>query len=207
MDEQKEILTRIRDFQESIEGVEILKKVEGYGYDYADLKVILEVIKPKLKENGIWFQHFLMNAQDGSQIVQTIVYNVNDSQDHVMAETILDKEATLPKQNDFQKIGSGITYFRRYHLTALLGLTFDEDNDAGGKREKPIKKSSSSNKRQAPAIATKTEGEELVDQFKMMIEKGRPKAKVEKNLNTYKSKLTNDQIKQITNLIKDNYED
>jgi hypothetical protein len=41
--------------------------------------------------------------------------------------------------NDYQSLGSGITYMRRYGLSAMLGLVTDEDKDACGQQE-PAKK-------------------------------------------------------------------
>ena len=39
--------------------------------------------------------------------------------------------------NDFQVLGSQITYLRRYALSSILGLVTDEDNDAHGEQVKP----------------------------------------------------------------------
>jgi len=36
--------------------------------------------------------------------------------------------------NDFQVLGSAITYMRRYQLSAMLGLVTDKDTDAGGQQ-------------------------------------------------------------------------
>jgi hypothetical protein len=38
--------------------------------------------------------------------------------------------------NDFQVLGSAITYMRRYQLSAMLGLVTDKDTDAGGEQVK-----------------------------------------------------------------------
>jgi hypothetical protein len=42
--------------------------------------------------------------------------------------------------NDFQSFGSGVTYFRRYALSAALGLVTDKDTDASGEQVKTEKK-------------------------------------------------------------------
>jgi hypothetical protein len=34
--------------------------------------------------------------------------------------------------NDYQAYGSGITYYRRYALSSMLGLVTDKDTDAAG---------------------------------------------------------------------------
>jgi hypothetical protein len=54
--------------------------------------------------------------------------------------------------NDFQSFGSGVTYFRRYCLSAILGLVTDKDTDASGEQVK-TKKPKIDNERLAKAIA------------------------------------------------------
>ena len=39
--------------------------------------------------------------------------------------------------NDFQVLGSAITYMRRYALSSALGLVTDKDTDASGTQVKP----------------------------------------------------------------------
>ena len=43
--------------------------------------------------------------------------------------------------NDFQVLGSAITYIKRYALSSLLGLVTDKDTDASGEQvsKKPVK--------------------------------------------------------------------
>jgi hypothetical protein len=36
--------------------------------------------------------------------------------------------------NEYQSFGSGITYYRRYALSAALGLVTDKDTDASGEK-------------------------------------------------------------------------
>ena len=40
----------------------------------------------------------------------------------------------LKGMNDFQVMGSAITYLRRYSLSSVLGLVTDKDTDAGGEQ-------------------------------------------------------------------------
>ena len=49
--------------------------------------------------------------------------------------------------NDFQVLGSAITYVRRYSLSTILGLVTDKDTDGSGDQEgkKPDKKESQTN--------------------------------------------------------------
>lgn len=196
------VLEKIRLLNESLDDVEILKSTQGYGYNYADLKSIIDVIKPIMKEHGLWYQHSLrIHPTTFEQIVVTMVYCTDNTDDYIVSETLLSKDAVLPKQNTFMTIGSGITYFRRYHIVAMLGLLTEEDTDAGGKREQPKETGSSQSK--APE---KSDGTKLIEQFKSMIKNKRPKEKVEKTLKMYQNQLNNDEIKEINKLISENYE-
>ena len=139
MDEKNlSLRQRITQFQESMIDVEILKTKEGYGYHYADLPSIMRIITPVLKECGIGYYHRTdFHEILGKNIVITVIYNVNEDEngpENIMSRTLIDDKAILAKMNRFMIEGSAITYFRRYHLTTMLGLLSDEDSDAGGKR-------------------------------------------------------------------------
>jgi len=70
--------------------------------------------------------------------------------------------------NDFQVLGSAITYLRRYSISSLLGIVTDKDTDASGEQEAP-KKPAIDTKRLAKAIEAIAEGkytkEELLNSF------------------------------------------
>ena len=54
---------------------------------------------------------------------------------------IIPNDVTLKGMNEFQITGSAITYYRRYSLSAILGLVTDKDTDAAGEQQKaPAKK-------------------------------------------------------------------
>jgi len=40
--------------------------------------------------------------------------------------------------NDFQAFGSGVTYYRRYAISAALALVTDKDTDASGEQVKKL---------------------------------------------------------------------
>jgi hypothetical protein len=44
----------------------------------------------------------------------------------------------LKGMNDYQSFGSGITYYRRYCLSTILGIVTDKDTDAAGEQVKPV---------------------------------------------------------------------
>ncbi len=69
----------------------------------------------------------------------------------------------LKGMNDYQSFGSGVTYFRRYCLSSILGLVTDKDTDASGEQIKP-KKPKIENDRLMKAIAAVKAGNyELAD--------------------------------------------
>jgi uncharacterized protein YdeI (BOF family) len=61
--------------------------------------------------------------------------------------------------NDFQVLGSAITYIRRYAISSMLGLVTDKDTDAGGEQVKDEpKKQTLDAKRFQDAVKAVTEG-------------------------------------------------
>lgn len=200
MSEQKSILTRIREFQQEMEDVEILKSTEGYGYDYAALPDILKVITPVLEKHGLWYNHFT-RYDNGIQCntLTTVIYCTDNEEDCLISNTIIDRETVLPKMNHFMMEGAGLTYFRRYHLVTMLGLTSEEDTDAGGKR----KKVPSKNTADGAVTETKTD---FVKIFQKQA-KTKTLAQFEKTFGAYKSQMTNDDIKAVDIIMKETYED
>jgi hypothetical protein len=110
----------------------ILKDTEGYNYNYADLPAIIEIIKPILKKNGLGYYQ----AVEGNQ-VKTVVFHV-ESGEQITSSAEIPQGVSLGKMNDFQVLGSAITYLRRYSLSAMLGLVTDKDNDAAGEQVKKV---------------------------------------------------------------------
>ena len=122
------IFKALADFQQ--ECPVIHKGTTGYGYTYADLPQILEVINPLLKKHNLGFTQML----EGTGL-RTILFHVKSGE---YLESYCDIPTTsLKGMNDFQAIGSGITYFRRYCLSSILGVVSDKDTDAAGEKEKP----------------------------------------------------------------------
>jgi hypothetical protein len=87
---------------------------------YADISSITEDVMPVLAKHGLAFSCQPRSADNGYEIVGVLI--------HESGDTIT---GALPLfGNDAQKIGSSITYARRYLLCALTGVvTGDEDDD------------------------------------------------------------------------------
>lgn len=103
----------------------IHKDTKGHNYTYADLPQIFSVINPLLKKHKLCFTQLLEN--DG---IRTILFHVDSGEQLESFTTI--PLVKLGAMNEYQSYGSGVTYFRRYALSAMLGLVTDKDTDAAG---------------------------------------------------------------------------
>jgi hypothetical protein len=87
---------------------------------YANLSSILQAVLPILSANGLAVIQ-PMKVQDGVTILVTRL--IHESGEFIESEMI------LPSHPDPQKLGSLITYYKRYQLQALLGVNTEEDDD------------------------------------------------------------------------------
>lgn len=140
----KNIYKALADFQQEVPVIE--KGTKGYGYSYADLPAIFEVINPLLKKNGLGFTQLL----NGNKI-KTVLFHIEsgeiiESETDMPFDSLIYEEVITAKgqksvikgfegMNKAQATGSLITYFRRYALSSLLGLVTDIDTDASGNKK------------------------------------------------------------------------
>lgn len=93
----------------------------NYG-KYVQLDALLEVIRPALSKQGLSFLQF--PGGDGQVITITTLLM------HTSGEWIESDPFGLKAQKvDPQGAGSAVTYGRRYSLSSVLGLAWDEDDD------------------------------------------------------------------------------
>lgn len=108
----------------------IYKNSQGYGYKFADLGEINDIIKPILTKHGLGY----LQPLEGEDL-KTIIFHA-ESGESIESTVHIPQDVQLAKMNVFQVIGSGITYYRRYSLSSMLGLITDEDADAAGEQLK-----------------------------------------------------------------------
>lgn len=100
--------------------------------NYLSLNGLLDAVEGVFEKNGLVI---LQPIEDGK--VKTQIIDVDEGK-----TSILQSEMNLPNIQDPQKLGSAITYFRRYTLQSLLGLQAEDDdgNTATNhiKKPKPI---------------------------------------------------------------------
>lgn len=107
--------------------------------NYFDVNTLLEHVEPLLQKFGLVL---LQPIEDNK--VRTEIYNVEDGQ-------FIFSEMELPNLNDPQKLGSAITYFRRYTLQSLLGLQAeDDDGNSASKGQANSTKNTTTQKTQLP---------------------------------------------------------
>jgi len=136
----KELMTALAEFQK--ECPLIPREKEGYNYKYASLDKIHEIIKPIMQKSGLVISQCIESEGNGQFTIKTILYHLNTGQniESKFTSTII----SLGKMNDYQSLGSGITYMRRYTLSAILNLVTEDDKDAAGEQIKKESKKSES---------------------------------------------------------------
>ena len=101
---------------------------------YADLEAVIGAVKGPLNDNDVVFLQAVQSDERGASVGTILL--------HISGEFILSETPVRSKDdNDPQKMGSGITYAKRYALQAICGLpTEDDDGNAAAKPpKKPVK--------------------------------------------------------------------
>lgn len=114
----------LSDFQAECPAIN--KGAKGYGYKYADLPSIMDIIQPLLRKHKLVISQPLVG-----RMVTTILVHYPSGQREVSSIDI-PEGVMLKGMNQFQSDGSAITYYRRYALSSMLGIVVDEDTDAAG---------------------------------------------------------------------------
>lgn len=108
----------------------IHKDTQGYGYTYADLPAIFEIINPILKKHNLGFTQPIV----GKEIHTTIFHT--ETGEKIESSMEFPEGVQLKGMNEYQVLGSAITYLRRYALSSILGLVTDKDTDGNGIEQK-----------------------------------------------------------------------
>jgi hypothetical protein len=103
---------------------------KGYGYTYSSLTEILSIINPIMKKHNLGFTQLIQN-----DTIQTIVFETTTGQS-IESNISVPGDVKLKGMNDFQVLGSAITYCRRYSISSILGIVTDKDIDGSGEQSK-----------------------------------------------------------------------
>ena len=126
----------------------------SYSYNYADLPHTLDTIRGPLAKHGLSHSSGLESHADGLILSVRLMHSSGQW---------LESDVGFPGGNDPKLLAANITYFRRYLLTALVGVAADEDLDSEpeapeatyqprGKQAQPVKSSALSGATR-PAVA------------------------------------------------------
>ncbi len=94
---------------------------------YADLSEVIGAITPALSANGLVVVQPIDQTENGL-LLRTQLYHVGGG--------VIESTFAIPENKDIQKLGSAITYVRRYSLSSLIGVAPQDDdgNAAAGKK-------------------------------------------------------------------------
>lgn len=119
---------------------------------YVTLSGVQKAVDEALKDTGLSYLQLVSNSSDGNVGVETIIA-------HASGQSISSGVLTLtPAKRDAQGYGSSITYAKRYQLSAMFGVSSDDDDDGnvavfGGqpqKYQRPQRQQAPRQQRQTP---------------------------------------------------------
>lgn len=130
-DTTKSIKQKLLAAQKEIGAIKKDKKNPYFNSNYTDVNALLEVVKPILNAHDLVLMQPLQST-DGINYLYTSVVDATSGE-------VIESCIRLPDQPDPQKMGSLITYYRRYALQSMLSLeTIDDDgNKASGQKAAP----------------------------------------------------------------------
>jgi hypothetical protein len=100
-----------------------------FTYSYADLSAIWEAIRAPLDKNGLSVTQVYSQEQDALKLITILMHNSGQ-----WIRSVLNVNT---KDIDIQKIGSAMTYNRRYALSAILGISTEDDDDGESVKDAP----------------------------------------------------------------------
>ena len=104
----------------------IAKSKQAYGYKYATLDSLIDMLREVLPKHGLWFTQIPTRSEEESVLTTRVFHESGEW----LEDSILMTDTELQgKANDTQKLGASITYFRRYVLSSIFGVSADEDVD------------------------------------------------------------------------------
>ncbi len=149
-DSIKEIATALSKAQGEFQNAKKEKVNPFFGKKYADLAALWNTCRPVLSKHGLSVVQGI-SSNESNVTINTLL--MHDSGEWIESELGLHADQPTP-----QKMGSAITYGRRYSLSAMLGLAADEDDDGNEASKKDDKKKQG--KKTEPPPSKKTEKKE-----------------------------------------------
>lgn len=122
------IYKKLADAKKEIGKISKDSKNPFFNSKYFDINSLLEHVEPILEKNGLLVLQPIENDK-----VNTVIFEVEDGGNFITSAI------PLPNIQDPQKLGSAITYYRRYTLQSLLALQAEDDDANKASGHKPQK--------------------------------------------------------------------
>jgi len=119
----KELLTALSKVKKEVGTLSKTETNPFFKSKYFDINSLIQQVEPLLEKNGLILLQPILNG-----VVTSEIYHVETAQK-------VSSEINLGNITDPQKLGSAITYYRRYTLQSLLGLQAEDDD--GNKASQP----------------------------------------------------------------------
>lgn len=116
-------LGQMSDIRKGREAKVQMKSGGNYGYKYADLADTIQSVRPILAAHGLAVMQNASTTNPELVMISTMIL-------HTSGEWISFDPLALPTGRTAQETGSAISYGRRYHLLACLGLAAEDDDGA-----------------------------------------------------------------------------
>ena len=163
------IYKKLLEVQKEVGAISKDSKNPFFKSKYFDINKLIEVVNPVLSDKGVLL---LQPIQDNK--VQSVLFDAESGES-------VKSELELPELNDPQKIGSCISYYRRYTLASLLGLQA-EDEDGNNLKPAPKKKSKITPEAYQKAVDALSNGKVTLEQIKAKYELSAEQEKALKSL-------------------------
>jgi hypothetical protein len=157
------IQKKLFEFRQQAVAVKKNAKNPFFKSNYADINSVIESVNPILDELGLVFTQ-CPNILDGMDVLTTRISIAEDPKEYIESNVRL----LLPSA-DMQKLGSAITYARRYALIAMFALETEDDdgNTASGHVSKKVTKT---NKKRGIKTPTQRRNDEINHAFEKLEE-------------------------------------
>lgn len=115
---------------------------------YVPLENVVEAIDDVAPKHGLTYSQYPVTTENGLVGISTVLL-------HESGEYIEFPSATTkPDKNTAQGVGSALTYMRRYSLSAVFGITSDQDDDGNEASGKNNRKQTQPQKASSQTIGT-----------------------------------------------------
>lgn len=125
----KNLAAALSKAQSVMSGAKKDKKNPFFKSAYADLASVFDAIREPFAENGLSVSQTMDVLECGRQVLVTLLLHESGQ--------CIEGRMLLPDDPNPQKMGSAITYFRRYSLMAIAGIPAEDDDGNAAAKAAP----------------------------------------------------------------------